>query len=77
MLRDPLDAIGQGDPIKGSFETQHDGRKDSQIVARRVLIGHYAFQLLAEKFQGDPLFGFIERNMRVTSGSRQMLRRRQ
>jgi len=43
-------------PIKGPFETQYDGRKDSQIVARGVLLGNYAFQLLAEKFQGDPLF---------------------
>jgi hypothetical protein len=43
-------------PIKRPFETQHDGRKDSQIVARGALLGNYAFQLLAEKFQGDPLF---------------------
>jgi hypothetical protein len=42
-------------PIKGPFETQHDGRKNSQIVARRVLLGNYPFQLLAKKFQGDPL----------------------
>ena len=42
--------------IKGPFETQHDGRKDSQIAARGVLLGNYAFQLLAEKFQGDPFF---------------------
>jgi len=44
------------DPIKGPFKTQHYGRKDAQIVARGVLLGNYTFQLLAEKFQGDPLF---------------------
>jgi hypothetical protein len=57
-------------PIKGPFETQHDGRKDSQIVARGVLLGNYAFQLLAEKFQGDRS-SLMPRNMRVTSRSRQ------
>jgi hypothetical protein len=43
-------------PVKCTFETQHDGGRDSQIVTNRVLLGNYAFQLLAEKFQGDLLF---------------------
>jgi hypothetical protein len=43
-------------PVKRAFETQHDGSQDSKIITCRILLGNYAVQLLAEKFQGDPLF---------------------
>jgi hypothetical protein len=43
-------------PVKSPFETQYDGGQDSQIVACGILFGSYPFQLLAEKFQGNPPF---------------------
>jgi len=53
-------------PVKSAFETQHDGGQDSQIVACGILFANYPFQLLAEKFQGDP-FSLMLRNMGAAS----------
>ncbi len=37
------------------FETQNDRGQYAQIIAHRILFGNHAFQLLADKFKGDPL----------------------
>ena len=48
--------------VEGAFETQHDGGQHSQVFTCGILLGNYAFQLLAEKFPGDPLFTHAAKN---------------
>ena len=44
--------------VKGAFKPQHDRGQHPQIVADRILFGNYAFELRAEKFQGDLLSAY-------------------
>jgi hypothetical protein len=42
-------------PVKSSFETQHNRSENPQIVAYRILIGNHSLKLFPEKLQSNPL----------------------